>query len=72
MRVRTMSSRVAPPCSSALRMISKHRRACGAAPSGHPPPGRTGPVPDTRSLSPTRSARLKPMVGSKGEPDAMR
>ena len=42
------------------------------ASSGQRPPGTTGPVPDTRTRSPTRTARLKPMVGSKGEPDEMR
>ena len=50
-------------------MISKQRRACAAAPSGQPPPGSTGPVPETSTRSPTLSARLNPMVGSNGEPE---
>ena len=66
-----MSSSPAPASASATRMISKHRRACAPAPSGQPPPGTTGPVPETSTRSPTLSARLNPMVGSNGEPEEM-
>ena len=68
-RVRTTLSSPAPDSASASRMISKHRRAWSPAPSGQPPPGSTGPVPETITRSPTRMARLNPMVGSNGEPE---
>ena len=71
MRVRTTSSSEAPASPSAATMISKHRRACMPASSGQRPPVTTGPVPDTTTRSPTRTARLKPMVGSNGESDEM-
>ena len=71
-RVRTTSSSEAPASASASSMISKHRRVWASAPSGEPPPGSTGPVPETTTRSPTRTARLKPMVGSKGEPEEIR
>ena len=70
--MRTTSSSAAPASASAASMISKHRRACAAGVVGAPPPGRTGPVPETITRSPTRRARLNPMVGSKGEPDEIR
>jgi hypothetical protein len=50
-------------------MISKQRRAWVAASSGQEPSGHTGPVPETRTRSPTRTARLNPIVGSNGDPD---
>ncbi len=53
-------------------MIAKQRRAWRPASSGHEPSGNTGAVPETRTRSPTRTAREKPMVGSKGEPEEMR
>jgi hypothetical protein len=52
-------------------MISKQRRACTPASAGHDPSGHTGPVPETTTWDPTRTARLNPMVGSNGEPDVM-
>ena len=72
MRVRTTSSSVAPASASAVMMISKQRCVCAPASSGHDPSGHTGPVPETHTRSPTRSARLKPIVGSKGEPEETR
>ncbi len=72
MRVRTTSSNEAPASARAAPMISKHRRAWGPAPSGQRPPSTTGPVPETTTRSPTRTARLNPIVGSKGEPEEMR
>ncbi len=71
-RVRTTSSSVAPASANAAATISKQRRACASAPSGHAPSGTTGPVPETRTRSPARTARLNPMFGSKGEPDDTR
>ena len=53
-------------------MIVKQRRAWALTSSGHEPSGNTGVVPETRTRSPTRTAREKPMVGSKGDPEAMR
>jgi hypothetical protein len=53
-------------------MIAKHRRAWRAASSGHEPSGNTGAVPETRTRSPTRRAREKPIVVSKGEPEETR
>lgn len=50
-------------------MISKQRRACSPGSSGHDPSGQIGPVPDTSTRSPTRTAREKPMLASNGEPD---
>src|SRR4051794_4541232 len=50
-------------------MISRQRRACTCASSSHAPSGQIGAVPDTRTRSPTRTAQLKPIVGSKDEPD---
>ena len=52
-----------------LSMISKQRRACAPASAGHCPSGNTGPEPETRTRFPTRTARLKPKVGSKGDPE---
>ncbi len=72
MRVRTTSATVAPASASAASMIAKQRRAWRPASSGHEPSGKTGVVPETRTRSPTRTARENPMVGSKGEPEAMR
>jgi hypothetical protein len=71
-RVRTTSRIPAPASVSAASMIAKQRRAWRPASSGHEPSGNTGPVPETRTRSPTRTAREKPMVGSKGEPEEMR
>jgi len=53
-------------------MIVKQRRAWTSTSSGHEPSGKTGAVPETRTRSPMRTAREKPMVVSKGEPEAMR
>ena len=50
-------------------MISKQRRACRPASAGHSPSEKTGPEPETRTRFPTRTARLKPIVGSKGDPE---
>jgi signal transduction histidine kinase len=50
-------------------MMSKQRRACSPASSGQLPSGHIGAVPETKTCSPTRTARLKPIVCSKGEPD---
>ena len=69
MRVRTTSSSEPPASANAAAMIAKHRRAWSPASSGQRPPSTTGPVPETTTRSPTRTARLKPMVGSNGEPD---
>src|SRR5690242_6809903 len=53
-------------------MISKQRRAWAAASGSTPPPGRIGAVPDTKTRSPTRSARLNPIRSSNGDPDVAR
>lgn len=50
-------------------MISKQRRAWSPTSSGHDPSDQTGPVPDRRTRFPTRTARLKPIVGSYGDPE---
>ena len=71
-RVRTTCRRSAPASSSAAPMISKQRAAWTSGSGSHDPSGQTGAVPDTRTRSPTRTARLNPMVGSKGEPEEIR
>src|SRR3984957_13719578 len=71
-RVRTTSAMEAPDSLKVAAMISKHRRAWRPASSGHVPSGHTGPVPDTRTRSPTWTARLNPMIASNGEPEEMR
>ena len=53
-------------------MISKQRRACASAPGSHDQSGQTGAVPETRTRSPTRTAREKPTFSSHGEPDEAR
>ena len=45
-------------------MISKQRRACTPASGSHEPSGQIGAVPDTSTRSPTRTARLMPILGS--------
>src|ERR1035437_9506333 len=65
MRVRTTSSSDAPALASASAAITKTRRVCPAASWSSAP---TGPVPDKCTAFPTRTAREKPMMGSKGEP----
>jgi hypothetical protein len=54
-------------------MMAQHRAACSAAPPGVvEPSGSTGPVPATMIRLPSRTAREKPMVASKGEPEVVR
>lgn len=53
-------------------MISRQRRAWTSGSGSHEPSGHTGAVPDTSTRSPTRTARLKPILGSQGEPDETR
>lgn len=72
MRVRTTAVRSVPASASAVSMISKHRRAWMAASSGQDPSGQTGPVPDTSTRGPARTARENPIVASNGDPDVMR
>ena len=64
MRVRTTSAALAPASSSAAAMISKQRAAWVSGSGSHEPSGQTGPVPETSTRSPLRTARLKPMTGS--------
>ena len=71
-RVRTTSLAEAPASARAARTISQQRRAWSAVDSGQPPSGMTGPVPETRTRSPARTAREKPITGSYGEPEAIR
>ena len=52
-------------------MISRQRAACAPGSSSCVPSGQIGAVPATHTWSPTRTARLNPMVGSYGEPDVM-
>jgi hypothetical protein len=68
-RVRMTAERSVPASPSAVLMISKQRRACSPGSVGHEPSGQIGPVPDTSTRSPTRTAREKPMLGTNGEPD---
>ena len=49
---------------SAASTISQQRRAWSAVDSGQPPSGITGPVPETSTRSPVRTARENPMTGS--------
>src|SRR2546430_11984493 len=72
MRVRTTSPRPAPASARAASMISRQRRAWTPGSGSHEPSGQTGAVPDTSTRSPTRTARLNPMVGSKGDPEDTR
>ncbi len=69
MRVRTTCAADAPNSPSAARMISRQRRACAAGSGSTSPDGHTGAVPETSTRSPTRTARLNPMLASNGEPD---
>ena len=69
MRVRTTSAGPAPASRSAATMISKQRRACTAGSGSHDPSGQIGAVPETNTRSPTRTARLMPILGSYGEPE---
>ena len=68
-RVRTTSAKPAPSSERAAPAISKQRRAWSFASSGQLPSGQIGAVPDTTMRSPTRTARLKPIVSSNGEPE---
>jgi len=71
-RVRTTCSGAAPASFSAPTMISRQRRAWPyASAGGSAPSGMTGAVPETWTLSPTTTAREKPITGSYGEPDGM-
>src|SRR3954470_136461 len=69
MRVRTTSASEAPTSCSACSTISMQRRICAAGSASSAP---TGPVPETSTRSPTRTARLNPISGSNGEPDEAR
>ena len=72
-RVRTTSPIPAPASARAVSMIVKQRRAWALTSSGAlSRPGTRGWSRETRTRSPTRTAREKPMVGSKGDPEAMR
>src|SRR6266540_4688249 len=72
MRVRTTCSGPAPASARAAVMISRQRAACACGSGSQEPSGQTGAVPATSTRSPTRSARLKPITGSKGDPDETR
>jgi hypothetical protein len=72
MRVRTTSASSAPAVARASVMISKQRRAWVAASAGQDPSGQTGPVPETRTQSPHRTAQENPMRASHGEPEETR
>src|ERR1700722_14380198 len=63
---------LAPTSISAVVMMSRQRVAWTATSSGHEPSGHTGAVPETITRALTRSARLKPIVFSNGEPDEAR
>src|ERR1017187_582707 len=71
-RVRTTSAMEAPDSLKVAAMISKHRRARRPPSTGDVPSDHTGPVPDTRTRSPTWTARLNPMTASNGEPEEVR
>ena len=49
-------------------MISMQRAAWIAGSESQEPSGQTGAVPETSTLSPSRTARLKPIRPSNGEP----
>jgi signal transduction histidine kinase len=68
-RVWTTSAKPVPSSESAAPMISKQRRAWALASGGQLPSGQIGAVPETNMRSPTRTARLKPIVFSNGEPE---
>src|SRR3954469_8458648 len=70
-RVRMTSLALAPAAANAATMISMHRVACAAASGSQEPSGHIGAGPDTTTRSPTRTARLNPIVASNGDPDAM-
>ena len=53
----------------AARQISQQRRAWTAGSGSTEPSGHTGAVPLTATVAPTRTARLKPMEDSKGDPE---
>ena len=70
--MRTTSAAEAPASASAATTISQARRAWSAVDSGQPPSGMTGPVPETSTRSPVRTARENPITGSYGEPELIR
>jgi hypothetical protein len=51
-------------------MISRQRAAWASGSGSQEPSGQTGAVPATSTRSPTRTARLKPITGSYGDPEA--
>jgi hypothetical protein len=70
-RVRTTSRSVAPDSRRASSMISRHRRACTPTSGSTWPSGQIAAVAETKTRCSWRTARLKPMVGSNGEPELM-
>lgn len=63
---------VAPASSRATRLMSKHRRAWVVGSGSQCPSGQTGPVPETSTRSPARTARENPTLVSNGEPELIR
>jgi len=58
--------------SSAARAISQQRRAWAEGSGSTRPSGHTGAVPETETVLPTRTARLKPIEPSNGDPERAR
>ena len=69
--VRTTSSGRVLTSARAAKMISRHLCAWTPGSGSQPPSDQTGAVPETRTRSPTRKARLNPMEDSYGESDPM-
>ena len=72
MRVRTTCPGPAPASARAVRMISRQRAAWASGSGSQEPSGQIGAVPETSTRSPTRTARLNPITGSYGDPEATR
>lgn len=70
--VRTTSPGPAPSSESAVRIISRHRCAWTSASGAQLPSGQIGAVPETTTRWSARTARLKPIEDSNGEPDLTR
>ena len=69
-RVRTTSSGRPPSSARAARAISQQRRVWVVTSGSTLPSGQIGAVPLTATVVPTRTARLKPIVCSYGDPEA--
>src|SRR5215467_12561346 len=72
-RVRTTFAIVPPASATALPMISRQRTVCPWTSPGAavPPAAAIGAVPAITMIWPTRTARLKPISGSRYDPDEM-